>query len=564
MLPNHESMPNALLPDARLVRVEHVAQDRDHLILVAVSCRATVPCPVCGCPASRVHSRYSRSLTDLPWSGVRVRLQLRTRRFFCDQPDCARQIFTERLPGLVRPRARRSARLWDRHQFLAHALGGEPGARVAAELAIQISPDTLLAQLKQAPAFAGPAPRVLGVDDFAFRKGLRSGTVLIDLERGQPVDLLPDRKGETLTTWLQEHPGVEIATRDRGGNYAEGLRQGAPDAEQVADRWHLLKNLVEALEASLAREQQALAQAAGSAPEAPTELEPEPVVPPLEVTEPPAPEPPARGPTRAERDRTTRRERRRRVYDEVWRLHQEGHTQREIARRTGKARHTVRKYLRGDAFPESKCRRPRPTQLLPYHAYLHERWEAGCHNAAQLFREIQERGYVGGVTEVRRYLAARRARLPPEERRTSGPQPHGKRERRPPAPRTVVWWLLRAPEQLTAGQSRFLSRLKEHCATVATAQTLAVEFFRIVRQREPQDLNRWLERAEQSGVSELRTFARGLRRDGAAVEAALRCAWSNGPVEGQVHRLKLVKRSMYGRASFALLRARVLPRQGTT
>ena len=169
---------------------------------------------------------------------------------------------------------------------------------------------------------------------------------------------------------------------------------------------------------------------------------------------------------------------------------------------------------------------------------------------------------MGGVTEVRRYLATRRARLPPEERRTSGPEPRGKQERRPPAPRAVVWWLLRTPEELTAGQNQFLVRLKEHCATAAASQALAVEFFRIVRQREAHELPNWLERAEHSGVPELRTFARGLRRDGEAVKAALRYAWSNGPVEGHVHRLKLVKRSMYGRASFALLRARVLPQQG--
>src|SRR5207244_556605 len=217
--------------------------------------------PECGHPARRVHSHYERTVADLPWQGLAVHLRLRSRRFFCDQAACERAIFTERLPGLVPTYGRQTTRLAETVHLLGAALGGEGGAWLAERLGIGVSPDTLLSRLR-AGAPEARTPRVLGVDDFAFRKGQRYGTILLDLETGDPVDLLEDRRAETLSEWLKQHPGVQILTRDRSGPYKEGARQGAPHAVQVADRWHLLQNLWEALEGALAREHRALHAAA--------------------------------------------------------------------------------------------------------------------------------------------------------------------------------------------------------------------------------------------------------------------------------------------------------------
>jgi transposase len=264
--------------------------------------------------------------------------------------------------------------------------------------------------------------------------------------------------------------------------------------------------------------------------------------------------------TRAQRDRPCRRERRQALFAEVRRLYDEGYSLRAIALKLGKSRHTVRQYVLADAFPEPKKRQRRPGKLAPYLAYLEERWRQGCHNATQLWREIRERGYRGACSAVRRLVSEWRSKLPPEERRTRGKAPSGRGDTRAPAPRAVVWWLLGEPATLEEEQAAFVERLKHGCPQVEVAQSLAREFFGMARRREAGRLEGWLERVASSGIEELKRFASGLQRDWEAVVAGLTLEWSSGPVEGQVNRLKLVKRQMFGRAGFALLRRRVLPR----
>ena len=550
---------SALLPDPSLVSVDHISASDDTVTLTAVAIQARPSCPQCGCPAERVHSRYIRTLADEPWKGLRVRLHLASRKWFCDQPDCSRAIFTERLPGLATPWARRTERLTLLLRHLAYALGGEPGAQLAGRLGMDISPDTLLRLVRQPRVRKGAGPRVLGVDDFAFRKGRRYGTILVDLETGEPVDLLPDRDADSLARWLQEHPGVEFISRDRGGSYAEGARKGAPAAQQVADRWHLLKNLTDALEAALAAEQQAFREAATAAPpDAASGAATAPDEAPQATSRERGPEAPGEPRTQAARASAARRERRLGRYEEVLRLHEQGYTQSAISARLGLCRKTVRRYLEGDAFPEQKQRRVAPGQLGPFLPYLQRRWQEGCHNATQLWRELQEQVYRGGRTSVRSALSAWRAKLPSEERRTSG-RP-GSTSSRPqvPAPRAVVWSLLRPPEEHAEEESRFMQRLFQLRPELAAARELVLEFFRFTRCRDATALEAWVTRAEASGVAALKSFCGGLRRDWDAVVAGLTLEWSNGPVEGQINRLKAIKRQMYGRASFSLLRARVL------
>jgi transposase len=542
------------LPDADLLRLDAISLDDDAIRFVLSTVQTAPRCPGCNQPSRRVHSGYVRAPADLPCGGVPLRLELHARRFHCDEANCPRRVFTERLPGVLPPYARRTLRLTEALEAVAYALGGKAGARLASCLGMNASRDTLLRRLKEAAPAADVTPRVLGVDDWAKRKGQQYGTILVDLERRCVIDLLPDRQAETLAAWLREHPGVEIIARDRGGAYAAGAREGAPDAVQVADRWHLLHNLVQALEAVLTHEQRALQQAAI----APMPAAVEAAAPPASGETPPAAAAP-QPPNRAQRDSAARRERRRGLFEEVRRLYGEGYSLRAIAEKLGKSRNTVRQYIRMDAFPEMKQRQRTSGQLAPFQAYLEQRWREGCHNATQLWREIKEQGFSGACSAVKHLISAWRAQLPPEERRTRGRKPKGGTDTRAPAPRAVVWWLLGARATLTDEQAAFLERLKEKCPTVELAQSLALEFFGMTRRRESAGLEGWIERAAASGIEELRNFGVGLRRDWEAVVAGLTLEWSSGPVEGQVNRLKMIKRQMFGRASLPVLRARVVP-----
>jgi transposase len=553
-----------LLPDPRVIRIEYLVPTADTITLVATTVQPEVCCPDCGRRATRVHSGHRRTPADLPWHGFKVRLELHLRRFFCDQPDCPRVTFVERLSTILPPYARRTARLAQALVMIGYAIGGEGGARVAAGLGMDASPDTLLRQLKQLPGPARATPRVLGVDDWAFRKGHHYGTILVDLERRTPVDLLPDRRAETLATWLTEHPGVEVISRDRGGAYAEGARQGAPEATQVADRWHLLKNLAEALEAVLLREHRAMREAAQAAA-APGESGPAP----LPAASSATPASPAGSPAasvpgretwtrRAAREKAARRDRRYQRYTEVVERQQRGESHRQIAAATGLSRETIRRYLAAGCFPEIA---PRVTAapITPFLPYLKERWEAGCHNARVLWEEIAAQGFTGAASAVYRATALWREQLPPGQRRSLRQPRVAVAPGTPaPAPRAVVWWLIGQKQAPTAEQTAFIDRLLAHCPELHSARELVQAFFRLVRQRDGEGLDGWMGTVERSGIPELVQFAAGLRRDWEAVVAGLTLPWSNGPVEGAVNRLKLLKRQMYGRAGLPLLRARVL------
>src|SRR5215208_1862602 len=252
-----------LLPLGHGIRLRDVTIGPDQIVATLEATAPRGACPRCGTWSEAVHSHYQRTIADLPWGGQAVRFHLHVRKFFCRQPTCARRIFTERLPHLVAPYARRTSRLESVLSLLAFALGGEPGARIVGQLGMAASPATLLRLIRRATVAERPTPRVLGVDDWAFRRGHRYGTILVDLERHWIVELLPARSAEPLAEWLQAHPGVEVVSRDRAPAYAEAARKEAPQAVQVADRWHVLQNLVEALERCLLRFRPALKAAAG-------------------------------------------------------------------------------------------------------------------------------------------------------------------------------------------------------------------------------------------------------------------------------------------------------------
>jgi transposase len=542
VMPTSRTLATRLVPSAPGLRLDQITIGSVQIVAALIATRPTTPCPLCGCLAQRRHSVYQRTLADLPWGRYAVTLLLIVRKFFCDTRQCPRRIFTERLPELVAPWARRTLRLAEVLAVLAFALGGESGARVVARLGMAVSPATLLRLVRRTPLRQQPTPRVLGVDDWAFRKGHHYGTILVDLQQRRVIELLPERKAEPLIDWLQAHPGVEVVSRDRAPAYAEAARKGAPGVVQVADRWHLLQNLVDALERCLLRFRPTLKRAAGLG---------EAVIGPL-----PSPETTVLVPwqQRAEavsqqkHDATVER------YERMRALQAAGFTILDIAQVVGASRRTVYRYLALDGPPER--RRPHRSSrgvLAPYEAYWIQRWTEGCRNRSRLFREIRLLGYRHSARTVSLFLQRLEHDPSSSVAGTSGPT-----VTRVPSARHVASLLIWRKDQLSDEERAYLQRLCDHEPTIARAYELAQAFAVMARERTGQAFEAWLASVAASGIAELQRYASGLVEDRAAVEAGLTQVWSNGQTEGQINKLKLVKRQMYGRAKFDLLRQRVL------
>jgi transposase len=525
----------------------------DLVVLALASSSVAADCPSCGQPSQRVHSRYRRTLADLPACGRRVILRITARRFFCRQPGCARSVFCERLPGLARPYARSSGRLTDSHRDLGLALGGEAGARLADALDMPTSPDTLLRRVKAYEGEAPPEPRFVGIDDWAFRKGQVYGTILVDLERGRVIDLFPGRDGKAIAEWLKRHPGVEVITRDRWAAFAQAATEGAPQAMQVADRWHLLKNLREAVERLLGRHAAQVREALTEALPTPAteQTKPEPPSPFVE-----RPIPPATG-ARVIRQqaRQARQQERSRQFERVKELRAEGLSLRRVARATGLSLKRVIRYARSARCPDWNPGRRVATSLDPLTGPIDAWVGRGGRNAAELYRELAGQGFQGSYDAVRRCLARRLGSTGRPGPRV-GPLPPPAAPP-PPSARQLSFEFVRRAEDRKAEEQARLDKLRGHEAGLREGLDLAGEFAEMVRKRSKVPLGEWLAKAETSTCAELRNFAASLRTDEAAVGAALTQPWSNGPVEGQVNRLKLIKRQGYGRAGFQLLRARV-------
>jgi transposase len=569
-----------LLPDVDFLQLDEISFDADRVLVTVSSVQDAAYCPTCGQPGRREHSRYSRQPSDLPCVGRKLRLQIIVRRFFCDNPDCQRRTFAERFPGVVQAFARRTERLAELQRQIGLVLGGEAGSRHADQLSVPISPDTLLRLVSRNQAPTAPTPRVLGIDDWAWRKRQRYGTILVDLERRCVVEILPDRSADTVAAWLQTHPGVEIISRDRGGIYADGARRGAPDAIQVADRFHLLLNLRDTLERLMIRRHADL-------PMITEHRDPKrmPTLAQVNCSDAvPAPDAVSTGLslidtsnhcrpsmvdaiapaklTQEERLRQERRGRRVARYQQVMELHQQGVSLREIARQMGIGRKTVRRYVDCGAFPEIAQRRRMPSILDRFEPYLIDRWLAGCHNGLQLYRELVGQGYSGSRASVSRWVAQRR-RPEPDQRAVRSSAPASTPKSRPPgvrrlSPPQAAWLLVQPPLDLTEEEHVALDHMQSVAPEISMAYTMAQDFIGLVRERASERLNAWIERARSSGTAELESFAKGLQQDLSAVTAGISLPWSNGQTEGQVNRLKLIKRTMYGRAGFTLLRQRIL------
>jgi transposase len=481
-------------------------------------------------------------VADLPIAGQRATLRLQVRRFYCRNRRCTRAVFAERFPNLVPAYGRRTLAQRARLQALGCTTGGSGGARLARALGLPVSRDTVLRLVRAMPSPEPATPRVLGVDDWAKRRGCSYGTILVDEERRRPIALLPERTADAVARWLQQHAGVEVVTRDRSAAYADGIARGAPQATQVADRFHLAKNLGEALLQVASTQSVRLAEL-----KVPTVTESGTAVTQHEVTSPSARADPVRRAVRLAR------------YERVVRLRAHGWTQPAIAREVGIGERTVQRWLTAGRFPERKPRRRPPNPFAPYADYLTQRWTEGCHNATRLWREVCEQGYDGpasGIWAIAQRLRRGEVAIPaaneaPTTTRTSAP---------PLTPKRLVAIMLRRSEERSAEERQLLSAAEDTCVEIREASTLSEQFLRLLRQRLPATLEAWLAAAQASGMSALQQFARGLEHDLDAVRAALRVPYSNGQTEGHITRLKLIKRSMYGRAKLDLLERRVLYR----
>lgn len=538
---------NILMPfDLPGFRVEAIEARACTLTIRARAIPSAAQCPDCGVVSERVHSYYTRSPGDWPISDHRVHLVLHVRRFRCGNPACGKTTFAERLPELVMPHAQRTVRLNGLLRALGFALGGEGSVRLAPILHLGVSADTILRIMRRTALAVQPTPRVLGVDDWAQRKGQDYGTILVDLERGEIVDLLADRTAETLSIWLKAHPGIEIVTRDRSQTYADAIRLGAPKAIQVADRWHLLKNLSDAVFKLLQQEQATikkhLASMAVSGATGNGQIEQPEVSLPVGLE----------ALTWAEQRRGERMELARQLYTQGW-------TQKGIAHHLNIHPKTVRRYLQA-VTPVMRRHRQGRRLLNPFKGYILKRWNEGCHNAAQLCREIQRQGYPGRVTIVRDFVQQLRqaSGLPPKVRSGNGYLLNGDPTKQPPSLRALTWFIVKQPERRSPADEKLLAQMSANQPKLATTVRLARDFAEMVKQQQPEKLDMWLKQANECGFQTWRNFATSLQQDSEAVRAALIYSWSNGPTEGHVNRLKCVKRQMYGRAKFDLLRLRLL------
>ena len=557
-----------LFPQNALLQLEGFERQEAGVIIQLSTLTSTAICPVCQQESNRVHSCYYRYPADLPCMGLPVRLQIQVRRFFCHNRRCKKRTFAERLQQLLQPRKRRTERLVTALTQMSYEISAESGSRLASRWGILTSSDSLTRLIRAAPEPDTPTPRVLGVDDWAKRKGQTYGTILIDLETRQVVDLLPERSAQALADWLQEHPGVEIISRDRGPDYIKGATMGAPNAIQVADRWHLLKNLREAVEEWLLDKPECLKVAAAE-PETPRpdavavetqqEKEDENLMP-IEAANPA----PVAALSKTEARKQARRARKQKRFDLVHALRQQGYSEREIGRQTKISKGVVSKYLKKEqcAFYPENVRRG-SSKLAPYQVYLEKLWQAGHHNATELWREICQQGFDGSRGLVAKWATQQRRLLSKKD------QKHKKGKIMAlPTPKKVTpwsakrasWLLVKNEAEIDEAEKQALQRMQLAEATVASVHQLVQRFQQMVREKQAEELVLWLDDVKDSGVGPLITLARGILQDFDAVKNALSLPWSNGQTEGQVNRLKFIKRQMFGRANFDLLRRRVLGR----
>lgn len=508
-------------------------------------------CPKCQTRSKSIHSRYQRKPRDLPIVNKVLQLKLLVRRFRCDNQDCPQKTFVERL-DLVGWYQHKTKRLTESLHQIGYKLGGAGGAALLSALHMQSSGDTLLRLVKQAPLKEQPLPKVIGVDDWAFRKGVTYGTIIVDLETRKPIDLLPDRTADTLANWLSKHPQITMVSRDRSSEYARGITKGSPTAQQIADRWHLLLNIRQMTERWTANAHQKLKLLPYSQELVSSlkEKRREPFFDTHKVVD----------------ESRKSRERRIVLYEKIQQLKQDGQDINKISKTLKLHWETARKYYRAESFPERSRGSTRPTIIDPFIPYLYKRLQEGCENGQQLWCEIKLQGYSGSAQQVGRWLSPRRSIPSPSSSNkdiSSSQAKINQFKKTKTIPRLLgakhlALLISCKPDRLSDEEQLWLKHIFQE-PQVEKLYGIVQHFIEIICDRLADKFEPWVQDALAINISAVSSFVGGLKKDYSAIHAALIYPWSNGQVEGQVNRLKLINRQMYGRASFELLKARVLP-----
>jgi transposase len=485
-------------------------------------------------------------------------LRLRVRKFFCDNSSCERRIFAERLTDVAQVYARGTGRQREALEWIAFSLGGEAGARLARELGLLVSPDTLLNRIRGAFQEDARDVRVVGVDDFGFKRGNAPGTIMVDLEHHKIVDILEGHSTELIAHWLGQRPNLEVVARDRSNVCREGIDAGAPKARQVADRWHLLHNLTQVLENFLLTKRTELKKAATeqTTPDEPgTSVADKKAH--VQSTEIPDKRPyeHIEGPARKRHERIVEQ------WKEIRRLHLAGAKVKDISEWTGTSRSTVYRYRELAEPPPRPVHGRKKSVLDPWKPYLIARWNEGCHNAKRLYHEIREQGYSHSIDIVTKLLSDFRYTEEQGKKLRAPKAPKAKKGSiagATPTARNVAALFMRREEKLNEEQKQYLDRVCTSDGALDDARRLTQEFAKMIREHEGEKLDGWLVEAESAEAEVMNKFAAGLKKDLSAVRAGLTESWSTGPVEGFIHKIKLIKRQGYGRANLDLLRARAL------
>ena len=485
--------------------------------------------PHCGTRGSRIHSHYQRTIADVAFAGRGLILKVLVRKWLCPDTSCPQRIFAEQFPGLVQRYARTTDRVIEVLQALGVTVNGADAARIALKFGLSTTAKTIIRRVLQLPLPKDPSIQIVGIDEWAWKKGSRYGTILVDLEHRRVADLLPERSVETSAAWFQEHPEVKIVSRDRGKIFREAASLGAPQAQQIADRFHLQQNFADALEHFFRHHKQALTTAARQ----------------LAGKTRPAPKTVAKLQTDQERQR--RQTQRVRLHKDIWALFRAGQHKEEIARVVGISSRSVYRVLEHEQPPAREVRHWTHHLTDPYLSYLSTCWNEGCHKAVQLYEEIVAQGYTGSLRTIEKTVKAFRH---------AGIKPVGKRTilfQKTPSARSTALMMVRPVEHRTSEQITFIEQIVSNNPLIATAWTLTQEFGQLLRKLEGKSrLEQWKAAVRLSGITELIRFVDGLADDEAAVTNACTETWSNGMVEGFNHKVKLIKRSCYGQAGFPL------------
>jgi len=499
--------------------VESAFCQADSIVIRVRSLTSFGLCPSCGTVSRRVHSHYRRCVTDLPLSGRIVQLVVATRRFRCDAVLCGRQIFTERFPeGVLEPSARRTTRLDCIVQHLGLALGGRPAALFARRLMLPVSNDTLLRVVRRRSRPRSDPLKVIGIDDWAWRRNHRYASIICNLERRRIVTLLPDREPATAQAWFAAHPTIGIIARDRGGGYGEAAARALPHAVQVADRWHLMENASRAFLDAVRKSMRQIRSAIGA-----TTIN-------------------AKLLTAAERIQYEGYLRREQTNTTILALSKNGMAIKQIARQTGYSRKLVRQVIRGERNDVFRTRQGSLDVHLPW---LDDQWASGCRTGAELWRRLTARGFRGSLRVVGEWATRRRR----------AEKADAENLQRIPSARTIARLMTIGRDTLSKAETVTIAAIEAGVPTLVEAREIIAEFHMMIRRKAAAELTPWIDRARASLVA---SFASGVSKDEAPVRAAITLPWSNGQTEGQITRLKLVRRQMYGRGNIDLLQARLI------